>query len=198
MRCWADVGLWVAMCFLAKISLHRPACKTTFARLTQWQAISHSFRVFTTPSSCRYYCKVLSALAESHHQNKMIQIQILSDQWEIRLYFIFRKCFLYQIAVSLSFTMVIKRSPGGQAAGGGQSTSKSTCEVPAWLHLAIDQHPVCPHLAPAWTLTSEFDRINWPLTSDMFTFRICTRVLGWSCLKAVSVSTFVLLILESS
>ena len=30
----------------------------------------------TTPSSCRYCCKVLSALAESHHQNKMIQIQI--------------------------------------------------------------------------------------------------------------------------
>ena len=32
MRGWADVGLWVAVCFLAKISLHRP--KTTFARLT--------------------------------------------------------------------------------------------------------------------------------------------------------------------
>ena len=31
--------------------------------------------------------------------------------------------------------MVIERSPGGQAAGGGQSTSKSTCEVPAWTAL---------------------------------------------------------------
>ena len=50
---------------------------------------------------------------------------------------------------------------------------------------------VCPNLAPAWTLTSEFDRINWPLTSEMFIFWICTRVLQWSCLKAVSVSTFV-------
>ena len=88
--------------------------------------------------------------------------------------------------------MVIKRSPGGEFAGGGRSTWKSTCEVPGWLHLAIDQHPVCPNLAPAWTLTSEFDRINWPLTSEMFTFWICTRVLQWSCLKAVSVSTFVL------
>ena len=29
-----DVGLWVAVCFLAKISFHRPTCKTTFARLT--------------------------------------------------------------------------------------------------------------------------------------------------------------------
>ena len=88
--------------------------------------------------------------------------------------------------------MVIKRSPGGEFAGGGRSTWNSTCEVPGWLHLAIDQHPVCPNLAPAWTLTSEFDRINWPLTSGMFTFWICTRVLQWPCLKAVSVSTFVL------
>ena len=43
---WADVSLWVAVCFLAKISLHRPTCKSTFARLTQSQAISQSFRVF--------------------------------------------------------------------------------------------------------------------------------------------------------
>ena len=55
-----------------------------------------------------------------------------SDQWEIRLFFIFRNSFLYKTTVS--FTMAIKRSPGGQAvyACGGQSTSKSTCEVPAW------------------------------------------------------------------
>ena len=45
-RGWADVGLWVAVCFLAKISSHRPTCKTTFARLTQSQAIPQSFRVF--------------------------------------------------------------------------------------------------------------------------------------------------------
>ena len=30
---WADVGLWVAVCFLAKISLHGRTCKTTFATL---------------------------------------------------------------------------------------------------------------------------------------------------------------------
>ena len=41
------------MCFLAKISLHRPTCKTTFARLTQSQAISQSFRVFITFRSMR-------------------------------------------------------------------------------------------------------------------------------------------------
>ena len=85
-RGWADVGLWVAVCFLAKISSHRPTCKTTFARLTQSQAISQSFRVF---------------------------ISLISDQGEIRLFFIFRNSFLYKITVS--FTMVIKRYPGGQA-----------------------------------------------------------------------------------
>ena len=46
MRGWSDVGLWVALCFLANISLHRPTCKTTFARLTQSQTISQSFHVF--------------------------------------------------------------------------------------------------------------------------------------------------------
>ena len=55
MRGWADVSLWVAVCFLAKISLHRPTCKTTFARLTQSQAISQSFRVFISFRSMREY-----------------------------------------------------------------------------------------------------------------------------------------------
>ena len=53
MRGWADVGLWVAVCFLAKISSHRPTCKTTFARLTQSQANSQSFRVFISFRSRR-------------------------------------------------------------------------------------------------------------------------------------------------
>ena len=80
----ADVGLWVAVCFLAKISLHRPTCKTTFASLTQSQAISQSFRVFISFRSVRD-----------------------------TTFFHFSKLFLYKITVS--FTMVIKRSPGGQA-----------------------------------------------------------------------------------
>ena len=50
---WADVGLWVAVCFLAKISLHWRTCKTTFARLTQSQAISQSFRAFISFRSMR-------------------------------------------------------------------------------------------------------------------------------------------------
>ena len=75
LRGWADVGLWVAVCFLAKLSLHRPTCKTTFARLTQSQAISQSFCVFISFRSMRdttffhfsklffihnnYYCRFL-------------------------------------------------------------------------------------------------------------------------------------------
>ena len=72
------------MCFLAKISLHRPTCKITFASLTQSQAISQSFRVF-------------------------ISFRSMRDT----TFFHFSKLFLYKITVSL--TMVIKRSPGGQA-----------------------------------------------------------------------------------
>ena len=49
----ADVGLWVAVCFLAKISSHRPTWKTTFARFTQSQSISQSFRVFISFTSRR-------------------------------------------------------------------------------------------------------------------------------------------------
>ena len=52
-RGWTDVGLWVAVCFLAKISSHRLTCKTTFERLTQSQAISQSFRVFISFRSRR-------------------------------------------------------------------------------------------------------------------------------------------------
>ena len=51
----ADVGLWVAVCFLAKISLHRPTCKITFARLTQSQAISQSFRVFRSRRDTTFF-----------------------------------------------------------------------------------------------------------------------------------------------
>ena len=136
----------------------RPTCKTTFASLTQSQAISQSFRVFITFMSMR----------------------------DTTFFHFSKHFFLYKITAS--FTMVIWRSPGGEFAGGGRSTWKSTCEVPGWLwlHLAIDQHPVCPNLAPAWTLTSEFDRINWPLTSEMFTFWICTR--AWKQFRCLHLS----------
>ena len=82
---WADVGLRVAVCFLAKISLHRRTCKTTFARLTQSQAISQSFRAF------------------------------ISFRWRRDTTFFFIVETLFYTKITVSFTMVIKRSPGGQA-----------------------------------------------------------------------------------
>ena len=78
---WADVGLWVAVCFLAKISLHRSTCKTTFARLTQSQAISQSFRVF-------------------------ISFRSMRDTTFLHISELFLK------KITVSFTMVIKRSGG--------------------------------------------------------------------------------------
>ena len=48
----------------------------------------------------------------SHRQSRShFAFSSLSDQWEIRLFFIFRNSFWYKITVS--FTMVIKRFPGG-------------------------------------------------------------------------------------
>ena len=81
------------MGFLAKISLHRPTCKTTFAHLTQSQAISQSFRVFIT-------------------------FRLRRDT----TLFHFRNSF-FSYKVTVSFTMVIKRSPGGEYAGGGRAVN---------------------------------------------------------------------------
>ena len=67
-RVWADIGLWVAVCFLRKFLY---LYKTTFARLTQSQAISQS-----------------------------IAFSSLSDQWERRkstsfTFFIFQNSFFF-------------------------------------------------------------------------------------------------------
>ena len=98
--------MWEAVCFLAKFSLHMHRPKTMFARFTQSQEISQLFSRF-------------------HH------FQINERYEQVSLFRISRNSSLYRIIVS--FTMVIKRSPGGESAGGGQlqSTSKSPCVVPA-------------------------------------------------------------------
>ena len=49
--------------------------------------------------------------------------------------------------------MVIKRCPGG--AGGGRSTSKSTCEVPAWTLTAFGDRSASSMSKYAWTLTPD-------------------------------------------
>ena len=98
---WADVGLWVAVCFLAKMSLHRSTCKTTFARLTQSQAISQSFRVFISFRSMR----------------------------DTTFFSFYETLFNTKLPFPLPWW---SKDLLVDLAGGGQSTSKSTCEVPAW------------------------------------------------------------------
>ena len=86
----------------------------------------------------------------------LIPFRSVRDTNNFHFFFIFQNSFLYKIAVS--FTMVIKRSPGGESAGGGRSTSKSTCVVPAWALIAFGDRPassICPNLASACTLTSK-------------------------------------------
>ena len=114
-RGWADVGLWVAVCFLAKISLHRPTCKTTFAHLTQSRAISQSFRVFITFRSMR----------------------------DTTFFSFFETHFLYKIPLLLPWwskdVLVV------QVAGSQLRNPPVKFRHERWLHLAIDQHPACPN-----------------------------------------------------
>ena len=122
---WADVGLWVAVCFLAKISLHRPTCKTTFARLTHSQAISQSFRVF-------------------------ISFRSMRDT----TVFIFRNSIYTKLPFPLPWW---SKDLLVDLAGGAQSTSKSTCEVPAGTLTAFGDRSASSmsKQRPAWTLTPE-------------------------------------------
>ena len=92
---WADVGLWVAVCFLSKISLHRSTCKTTFALLTQSQAISQSFRVFISFRSMRD--------TTFFHFSKLFLIQ---TQWFSRHPFVCAVCY----SKPRVFWMEIRRS----------------------------------------------------------------------------------------
>ena len=113
---WADVGLWVAVCFLAKISLHRSTCKTTFARLTQSQAISQSFCVFISFRSMRD--------TTFFHFSKLFLIQNYR--------------FLYHGDQKISWWTL-------QVAGSQLRNLPVKFRHERWLHLAIDLHPACPN-----------------------------------------------------
>ena len=113
---WADVGLWVAVCFLAKISLHRSTCKTTFASLTQSRAISQSFRVFISFRSMRD--------TTSFHFSKIFLIQNYR--------------FLYHGDQKISWLTL-------QVAGSQLRNPPVKFRHERWLHLAIDLHPACPN-----------------------------------------------------
>ena len=175
---WADVGLWVAVCFLAKISSHRPTYKTTFARLTQSQAILQSFRVFISFRSMR----------------------------DTTFFSLLKTLFYTNLPFPLPWWW--KDLLVDKHARGGQSTSKSTCQIPAWTLTAFGDRSASSMSKErlVWTLNPEmipfgtksvtllsmlidlvtsmhtcrstqgedlywFDRINWPLTSrDAYLF----------------------------
>ena len=178
---WADVGLWVAVCFLSKISLHRSTCKTTFARLTQSQAISQSFRVFISFRSMRD--------TTSFHFSKLFLIQNYH--------------FLYHGDQKISWWTL-------QVAGSQLRNPPVKFRHERWLHLAIDLHPACPNrgrleLCPGndsfWdksvTLTILIDLLtvdrrrgrSHQLTSDLKGCLLFRKCLRWSSRKAVSVPT---------
>ena len=85
---------------------------TTFARLTQSRAISQS-------------------LAFSS-----LYIRSMREKNKFHFFTFFETLFY-----TVSFTMAITRSPGGEFAGGGQSTSKSTCVVPTRSLTAFGDRP---------------------------------------------------------
>ena len=110
--------------------------------------------------------------------------------------------------------MVIKRSPGGESAGGGQSTLKSTSAVPAWSLTAFGDRPACNMSKLSAGVNSDLgnssfwleirdaeheDQCSWKckrvwsyqLTSELRNVYFFKTCLQWSCLKAVSVPTFV-------
>ena len=75
---------------------------------------------------CTYYMTTFARLTQSRAISQSIVITFRPMRETKRFHFFhFSKLFLYKITVS--FTMVIKRSPGGESAGNGRSTSKSTC-----------------------------------------------------------------------
>ena len=95
---------------------HRPTCKTTFASLTQSQAISQSFRVFISFRSMRD--------TTFFHFPK--------------LFFIQNYRFLYHGDQKISWWTL-------QVAGSQLRNPPVKFRHERWLHLAIYQHPACPN-----------------------------------------------------
>ena len=85
----------------------------------------------------------LAVISRFHHS----QINERYDSFSF-----FETLFLYKTTVS--FTMVIKRYPGRECAGGGRSASKSTCVVPTWNLTAFGDRSASSmsKKSPAWTL----------------------------------------------
>ena len=199
LRGWADVGLWVAACFLAKIFLLRPSCKTTFPRLTQSQAISQSFRVFITFRSMR----------------------------DTTFFLFFEILFYTKLPFPLPWWSKNLLVDKLQVAGDQLRNPPVKFRHEPWLHLVIDQHPVCLNRARRelwprkWFLLGRkalryacrsifslehVDRRRWksilvwsrPLTSDLKRCLLFRKCFHWSSLKVVSVPTTVIGALRGS
>ena len=171
-RGWADVGLWVAVCFLAKISSHRPTCKTTFARLTQSQAISQSFRVFISFTSRRdtsffHFSKLffIQNYRFLYHGDQKISwwtsMQVAGSQLRnppVK----FRQERWLHIWRSISIQHVLMEA-GLNSDPGNDSFSDKICDAK---HVDRSTHSY----NVMWIDAGE-DRTNWPLTSrDVYFF----------------------------
>ena len=109
------------------------------------------------------------------HATEAVWLQICPGINKFHFFSFFETLFV----ITVSFTIVIRRSPGRKSASSGRSISKSTCVV------------------PAWTLTSE-NAFFWVCasrwSSDMTSSGVYLfwKCLQWSCLKAVSVPSFLI------
>ena len=187
MRGWANVGVWVALCFRSWRKFLYTGLRPRFARLTQSQAGN----------------------LEVNTRSVFITTRSMTDTNKFHFFFIFWNSFWYKITVS--FTMVIKRSPGGESTSGGQSTSKSTCVVPAWTLTAFSDRPASSMSKFSVSVNSylgngsfwvdreirdaeHVDRCSWKCTqvwSHQLTSDLKRRLLFWKCFSmVVSESSF--------
>ena len=155
-RRWADVSLWVA------VSCRKFLCVGLRPRWHAW----HSHR-------------------KSRSQLRFHHYQINERYGQVSLFFhFFRNSFLFLITVS--FTMAIKKSPGGESAGGGRLTSKSTCSC------VVPVRELWPRRMLLLGFVQAASRWSHQLTSDPRRCLLFWKCLQWLWLKAVSVPTFVI------
>ena len=74
-------------------------------------------------------CTIDTVMGNLKVNSVFITFRSVREKKKFHFISFFKTLSFYKITVS--FTMVIKRSPGGESAGDGRSTSKSTCADPA-------------------------------------------------------------------
>ena len=154
----------------------------------------------------------------SHRQSHShFAFSSLSDQWEVRLLFIFRNSFWYKITIS--FTMVIKRSPGGpcrwravnfeihlwSSGINADCIWQSICIQHVQIEAGLNSDPgndsfwdksvTLTMLIDFLTSSLHVDRRRWrshQLTSDLKGCLLFRKCLRWSSRKAVSVPASVI------